>query len=108
MRPVRRAAGNPARPDGIDPRVLLLWLRSEDGRAAVQACITGQTAHLHPEYVLDVIVPHEVLSADASQASELVMSALAARREAERLEDEARAAFERAVPVALRRSRRAA
>jgi len=82
---------------GIDPRVLLMWLRSDQGRTAIQACITGQTAHLHPEYVLDVVVPDAVLSADASRASEILMSALASRREAERLEAEARAVFGRVV-----------
>jgi len=85
------------RPDGIDPRVLLLWLRSDEGRAAIQACITGQTAHLHPAYVLDIVVPEAVLAADASEATRTLMAALAARREAERLEADATRAFERAV-----------
>ena len=63
----------------------------------MQACITGQTAHLHPEYALDVVVPDAVLAADASEAAAALMSALAARRQAERFEADARRAFDNAV-----------
>jgi len=86
-----------AREDGIDPRVLLMWLRTDEGRAAIQACITGQTAHLHPEYVVDVIVPHSVVNADASEAVQLVSRALEQRRESERLAESAAGAFTRAI-----------
>lgn len=81
--------------NGIDPRVLLMWLRTHDGRAAIQACITGQTAHLHAEYVVDVVVPHSVINADTSEATRLLSRALARRREAERLASEASEVFHR-------------
>ena len=69
----------------IDARVLLLWLRTDEGRAALQACITGQTAHLHPEYVEDVTVPRRVVEGDLDKAVDLLSQALAHRRESERL-----------------------
>ena len=81
------------RAGGVDPRVLLMWLRTDEGRTAIQACITGQTAHLHPDYVVDVVIPDDVLSANVSEAAEIVTKALETRREAERLAAQARELF---------------
>jgi hypothetical protein len=81
------------RAGGIDPRALVMWLRTDQGRSAIQACITGQTAHLHAEYVVDVVIPHSVINADTSDAMQLLSRALAQRREAERLATEAVRAF---------------
>jgi hypothetical protein len=95
------------RPNGIDARTLVLWLRSREGRAAMQACITGQTAHLHPAYAMDVVVPEAVLAADASEAAAALMAALAARRQAEGLEADARQAFDNVVANVTSRKRAA-
>jgi hypothetical protein len=35
---------------------------------ALQACVTGQTAHLHAEEVGEIVVPARVLDADTSAA----------------------------------------
>lgn len=43
--------------DGVDPFVLLAVLRQSQVRADVQACVRGQTAHLNPGDLLDVLVP---------------------------------------------------
>ena len=72
---------------------LLLWLRCDEGRAALQACITGQTAHLHPEYIEDVTVPRPVVEGDLNEAVDLLSQALAHRRESERLAAAARDTF---------------
>lgn len=81
----------------LDPHVLLLWLRSDEGRAALQACVTGQTAHLHPEYVEDVVIPTHVLGADTSEAVGLQARALVRRRESERLAEKSMTSFRAAV-----------
>jgi type I restriction enzyme M protein len=85
------------REDGIESRVLLMWLRTEAGRAAIQACVTGQTAHLHSEYVLDVVVPEEVVGVEAKHAIDLLNASLKMRRESERLAAEAVQSFRSAV-----------
>lgn len=81
-------------PNEINVSALLLWLRSEDGRAALQACVTGQTAHLYPDDVAQIIVPQKVLDADHSRATELLQKSLRLRRESEIAAREARGAFE--------------
>jgi type I restriction enzyme M protein len=81
-------------PNSSDARLpLLLWLRSAPGRAAIQACITGQTAHLHPEYVAEVRVPRPVLEADTTAAARLVADGLEHRRMSEVLQIRARELF---------------
>jgi hypothetical protein len=62
-------------------------------RDPVQACITGQTAHLHPDYVEDVKVPRRVVECDLYEAVDLLSQALAHRRESERLAAAARDTF---------------
>jgi hypothetical protein len=74
-----------AREDGIDPRALLMWLRTEAGRSTIQACVTGQTAHLHADYVLDVVIPDAVVRANVGEAIELLSASLRKRREFEML-----------------------
>jgi type I restriction enzyme M protein len=76
------------RPDStkIEVGVLLLWLRSAQGRSALQACVTGQTAHLHSDYVGEVLVPRQLTTADLSSAAELLRLSLAARRNSEELQ----------------------
>ena len=76
---------------------LLLWLRCSDGRAAIQACVTGQTAHLHPEYVAEVRLPNTVVSADLSVAAGLLVRSLESRRVSEELQAEANEHFTRLV-----------
>jgi type I restriction enzyme M protein len=100
------------RTEAIDPRLLLLWLRTDEGRGALQACITGQTAHLHPEYVKDVTVPTRILELDFGEAADLLSQALARRRESEHLAAAACDAFDlqyqdkAAVPESVRLNRR--
>lgn len=77
------------RPGAIEPTALLLWLRSEEGRAAIQSCITGQTAHLHPDYVAEIRVPRALAEGDFSASLGLLAESLAFRRRFEALEVEA-------------------
>ena len=83
------------RPDmtKVNPVALLLWLRSDEGKAALQACVTGQTAHLYPDEVAQIEVPQTVLEADHSHAIELLRESLRLRRESEAAAASARAAF---------------
>lgn len=96
------------RPPAVDPRILLLWLRSNEGRDALQACVTGQTAHLHPDYVAEVRVPEALTTADLSMATTLLTKSLRARRDFEQLEDAASRQFEELLAAASHASRRAA
>lgn len=84
------------RPDAIDPLLLLLWLRSGEGRSAIQSCITGQTAHLNPKDVAEVVVPHRVLDIDATSAADALRESLRLRRLAEAAADKAIRNFEEA------------
>lgn len=77
----------------LSPRTLVLWLRTLEGRAAIQACSTGQTAHLHPDYVADVVVPTAVLAADMGLANELLTEGLRRRRAFEAVTAEASEVF---------------
>lgn len=70
-------------PSQIDPLALLLWLRSDEGREALQSCVTGQTAHLSANDVSEVVVPHRIFSADLTEAIESVRHSLRLRRESE-------------------------
>jgi type I restriction enzyme M protein len=70
-------------PEAVDPLVLLLWLRSDEGREAVQSCVTGQTAHLHAADVADVVVPSRVLRASYDEAIAPLRRSLELRRESE-------------------------
>lgn len=79
--------------DRIDPHVLLLWLRSDTGRRALQACVTGQTAHLYPEDVGDIDVPSSVLEASHDAAIELIHQSLQLRRRSETAASQARELF---------------
>lgn len=80
-------------PEAVDTVALLLWLRSAEGRSALQACVTGQTAHLHPEYVREVRVPKVVTAGDMSSPTELLRRSLQSRRQAEQLQAAATAEF---------------
>ncbi len=86
-------------PECIDPFVVLLWMRTAGGRAALQACVTGQTAHLHPDYVTEVHVP-TALTADHCAAVAALGESLAARRVSEDLHALAETRFgEGLVPI---------
>jgi type I restriction enzyme M protein len=85
------------RATALDPRVLLLWLRSTEGRSALQACVTGQTAHLHPDYVAEVRVPEALTTEDMSSATSLVSQSLQARRTFEELDAAATRQFQKLV-----------
>ena len=68
------------RPKGeTDPFVLLASLRHPRVREDLQACVRGQTAHLNPSDLLEVVVPCDLLSPDQDivRASDLL------RREAD-------------------------
>lgn len=78
---------------------LLLWLRSPSGRAAIQSCVTGQTAHLHPEYVAEVPVPLAVLEANTTEAAGLLAEGLEQRRTSEALQLRAMQLFELSLGV---------
>jgi len=80
-------------PAKVDPVVLLLWLRSDEGRAALQACVTGQTAHLYPDDVAQIVVPKTVLDADHSDAVDLLRKSLRLRRDSELAGTAARETF---------------
>jgi type I restriction enzyme M protein len=80
-------------PSQVDPFKLLLWLRSDEGRKSLQACVTGQTAHLYPDDVAQIVVPQSVLEADHSYATQLLAKSLRLRRESEVAAASARAAF---------------
>ncbi len=71
------------KPDEIDPLVLLLWLRTAEGREAVQSCVTGQTAHLRAADVAEVAVPHRILSKSAGDSVAALRESLALRRRSE-------------------------
>jgi len=81
------------RPGAIEPTALLLWLRSEEGRAAIQSCITGQTAHLHPDYVAEIRVPRTLVEGDFSEPIGLLAESLAFRRRFEAVEADAAQRF---------------
>jgi hypothetical protein len=83
------------RPDRakINPAALLLWLRSDEGRAALQACVTGQTAHLYPDEVAQIEIPQTVLEGDHSRAINLLRESLRLRRESEAAASAAREEF---------------
>ena len=66
------------RPGEIDPLVLLLWLRSDEGRTAIQSCVTGQTAHLSARDVTEVVVPDEVAALECADAVESLRESLTA------------------------------
>ena len=85
-------------PNKINPIVLLLWLRSDEGRAALQACVTGQTAHLCPDDVAQIVVPQTVLEADHSRAAELLQESLRLRRDSEVAAGAAREVFAGELP----------
>jgi hypothetical protein len=78
----------------IDPLLLLLWLRSGPGRRSVQACVTGQTAHLNPKDVADVAVPHGILDLDVAGAAASLTESLRLRRLSESKADAATLLFE--------------
>ena len=59
--------------------------------------MTGQTAHLHPEYVAEVRLPRPVVSTDLSVAADLLVRSLESRRVSEELQAEADAHFTRLV-----------
>jgi type I restriction enzyme M protein len=59
-----------AKPDRIDPFILLAFLRSPAVMAQLQGMVRGQTAHLHPKDVAMLKVPHRLLEAN-SQAEEI-------------------------------------
>lgn len=80
-------------PSQIDPYVLLLWLRSNHGRTSTRSCVTGQTAHLNPEDLAEVIVPERLFSADADVAVTSLKQSLRLRRKAEEEARQATAAF---------------
>ena len=63
----------------VDPYVLLAVLRRSDVREDIQASVRGQTAHLNPEDMLDVVIPCDLRRPTA----ELVEVAGLLRREAE-------------------------
>jgi type I restriction enzyme M protein len=71
------------RPEEIDPFVLLLWLRSPEGREAVQSCVTGQTAHLRAADVSEVIVPSRILSIQFEDAVAALRESLLLQRRSE-------------------------
>jgi type I restriction enzyme M protein len=71
------------KPDEIDPLVLLLWLRSTEGRGAVQSCVTGQTARLRAADVAEVVVPHRVMSQPSGDAVAALRESLELRRRSE-------------------------
>ena len=50
--------------DGVDPFILLAILRYPRVRSVVQACVRGQTAHLNPDDLLNVMVPCDLRAPD--------------------------------------------
>ena len=81
------------RPDLMDPLLLLLWLRSAEGRRSIQSCVTGQTAHLNPDDAAEVVVPTAVVDAPSGCVTSLKES-LRLRRLSEREASRASEAFE--------------
>ncbi len=47
--------------DSVDPFLLLAFLRSAKTMAAIQRMVRGQTAHLHPDDLLELAVPEHLL-----------------------------------------------
>lgn len=47
---------------GVDPFILLAYLRLPSTQERIQALIRGQTAHLHPEDLLDMHVPKSLVN----------------------------------------------
>jgi type I restriction enzyme M protein len=84
-------------PKRVNPVQLLLWLQTPDGRNGLQACVTGQTAHLYAEDVGEIVVPENVLNSDPHRAISLATHSLELRRKAESAALEAREAFKRSI-----------
>jgi type I restriction enzyme M protein len=84
-------------PNRVNSVQLLLWLRTAGGKEALQACVTGQTAHLYPEDVGEVVVPRGVLEADPARAIQLATRSLELRRAAESAARQAREEFARSL-----------
>ena len=63
-----------AKPDVIDPFVLLAYLRSNSVMLTIQRMVRGQTAHLHAKDLSQLALPKELLSTDTrySQVAELI------------------------------------
>ena len=64
---------------GISPYVLLAALRHPGVREDIQALVRGQTAHLHPRDILDVVLPFDLYD----PAEEIAELAILLRREAD-------------------------
>ncbi|MDE0450533.1 MAG: N-6 DNA methylase [Gammaproteobacteria bacterium] len=62
--------------EGVDPYVLLAAIRHPQVRDDLQACVRGQTAHLHPGDLLQVYAPCDLSNPDdyLLEASELMRS----------------------------------
>ena len=64
---------------GVNPYVLLAALRHPGVREDIQALVRGQTAHLHPHDILDVVVPFDLYD----PGEEVAELAILLRREAD-------------------------
>jgi type I restriction enzyme M protein len=58
----------------IDPYILLAFLRSSEAIASIQKMVRGQTAHLHPSDISQLILPKELLKSDSKydKVSEII------------------------------------
>jgi type I restriction enzyme M protein len=72
----------------LDPYYLLLFLRSPMGYAAIQKCIRGQSGHIYPDQVAEIVVPKPTTKKikELDDALQALRCALDARRQALALE----------------------
>lgn len=83
-------------PDGINPFVLLAYLRSTEAVARIQRMVRGQTAHLHPQDLLNLALPEHLLTPDDA----LLDVAALLQRESDMAAQMSAMAFEQATKIA--------
>ena len=88
-----------ADPKKVNPYYLLLWLRSEHGYRAIQSCVTGQTAHIYPRSIEEILVPlpPPELSAEVPNTVALLKESLLHRAQAKSLLQEGNALFRKLI-----------
>jgi len=70
------------RVEAIDPYLLLLYLRSQEGYRALQSCVVGQTAHIYEGEISEISVPvPDEISPDLAAAVNALKEGLKLRAE---------------------------
>lgn len=93
---------------GIDPYVLMLWLRSSAGYKAIQKCNRGQSGHLYAHQVHDMMIPDFSAMPDddkmkLEKAVENTKAAQKSRKEALELESVCTEAVDKMFPCDVKK-----